>query len=85
MSETRDDLNYERLRAALSLIRLNDWGWRGGGSPERIPGEHSRLASQVLGLPVELPLGWPSQAEHDERRRLSRICASSADTPLPTG
>jgi hypothetical protein len=44
-----------RLAVALDKIRNRDWSWQGGGSDVRVPGEMSRIASDALGIPHDLP------------------------------
>jgi hypothetical protein len=58
------DEEIKRLKAALTIIRFWDWGWKGGGNDIRVPGWSGRVASEALGLSAELPLGWPSEAEY---------------------
>lgn len=70
------DARIAELEAALTFIRLADWGWSGGGSDVRVPGRYSRFASQVLGLSEQLPLGWPSEEETQELRFARRAASA---------
>lgn len=68
----------ERLRAALGVIRLGDWRWKGGGSETRLMSEMSIFASKALGMPDELPQGWPSDDEYKQRESLRKRALSHA-------
>ncbi|GLQ36702.1 hypothetical protein GCM10007908_03220 [Rhizobium albus] len=61
----------ERLREALIRISDKDWAWQGGGSDRRHRGYAGTIAAAALGIPKELPLGWPDPTKSETRRALS--------------
>lgn len=85
----------ERLRAALTapdkggpdhraaLIRISDldWAWEGGGSKVRHRGPCGKIAAKALGIPDELPLGWPDHKSSETEAALARSVAES-EKPL---
>jgi hypothetical protein len=57
----------ERCKGALEHIAEADWRWKGGGSDVRLRGQFGAIAAKTLGLPADLPPGWPIRGLHDDK------------------